>query len=656
MNNWIKLALSLSTIAAVAAISACSGSSSSDSGSTVASLTISGTLGASSSVMSVHPRSGGNSAMAVSLSDLKIYAIAFTTPPVIAEANVNSDGTFSVDLPGAKGAAVTAIFKDKTDDSQVGTIVFEDTSKKDMSGNNSKTSSVVLGDSVALGAITLGTDGKVVVPVSRIASQLDSGSSVSSGTAFDPTGTWYMKAYDGTLPSGYQTVTSSCNDGPCIGFPLTLVRLAGKSFTATQNCSTTAHPSTCAVTDGTVGTEDRYALSIWGNTFANGMGACGSKTGFTADDARAYGQIHVATLPTVGGNTITFGDYVYTTPTGFGGDSAPFNKSWMKTGATSAYNQQDCRPMTVTKNSNTFNAWACKAKVMSGSWPGSAVAGPVYGWQVGIEGGGCFNTATGKPVNVTNWGTLGYGNCQQSDTSSTYGTGFTTNTCTYSNVDHDGDSNTAAISLSCTNTGGQFTDSSGPTTTPITLNSGEYLGQPETLLASGALCSSAGSGSTAATLAAYRCYANAYWSNNSSSSTGCQREYHFNWSATSATDFAQDSESGKPKNAFITNILNYTPDGQTATLEDEEVNNFTISTGANSSTFCEASRRTVISFKKISATRLMIDLKFSGQMNSTTAACLGAAKDALAGKNVGGGDLQHILTPQNMIFYADTTL
>lgn len=139
-------------------------------------------------------------------------------------------------------------------------------------------------------------------------------------------------------------------------------------------------------------------------------------------------------------------------------------------------------------------------------------------------------------------------------------------------------------------------------------------------------------------------------------SATCARDFRFNWQATTPADFAQDNDRGKPKNAFITNILNYTPDGKVATLEDEEVNTITVNTGATSSTFCKASRRTTVSFKKISDARLLVDLRQAGQMNSTSAACVGAAKDALAGKNIGGGDLQGILTLQNMMFYADTTL
>lgn len=649
----LKLASSLAVLALIQM--GCTGASSgASSGISATTLSLSGSL-ASSARMS---KAGGNVAMDVDTTNLKVRAIAFTTPPTIVEADVNPDGSFEINLPNAKGASTTAYFLDKDDDSQQGVIVFEDTSSKDMNGNSSESSSVVLKGNVNLGSIALGSDGKVKVPVSSIASQLGSSSSVAAEDTFDPTGTWFMKAFDGTVPSGYQTVGSTCGDGPCIGFPITLARFAGKAFTATTNCDPDVKPVTCATGDGTIGTNDRYALSIWGGNYSQGIGACGSKTGFTAAEARAYGGIHIPAAPTVAGNPMSFGAYVYGTPSGFGGDSAPFDKPWMRTNATLTRDLQNCRPTTITNGPNSYNAWACRANVMSGSWPGTAISGgTVYGWQIGVEGGGCFNSATNKPVNVTNWGTMGIGTCSTSDVSSTYGAGFMRNSCTFTGVDHDNSGTTPTINLTCTNIGGQVTDSAGaPTSTGLVTNPGEYLGQPVALASNGATCASIGSATDAATLAAYRCYAESMWNGGPQPSGSCTRDYHFNWSATTPGDFAQDSERGKPKNAFVTNILNYSADGQTATLEDEEIETITINTGATSSTFCKASRRTVISFKKISETRMLVDLRQSGQMNSTNAACIGAAKDALAGKNVGGGDLQHILTPENMIFYADTTL
>lgn len=632
----------------------CSGGSGSSSNSSESTLTLSGTLGSGAGFAA---QDAG--AMAVDTSNLKIQAVAFTNPPTIVTADVNADGTFSVSLPGAKGTATSAYFLDKTDDSQVGVIVFEDTASKDMNGKASQSSSVVLGGSLSLGAISLGTDGKVKIPLASIANQLDSSSTVSAATAFDPTGVWYMKALPGSLPAGYETV-GACggHDGPCTGFPITLVRYTGKSFTpAAGQCDSSVHPITCASGSGTTGTTDRHALSIWGGTFSQGIQACGSKTGFTADEARGHAGINITTLPTVDGNAMSFGDYVFTKNAGFGGDAGVFTKDWMKTGATLSYDLQDCRSTTITNGGNNYNGWACRSVVKSGAWPGTPVAGPVYGWNIGLEGGGCYNTATNKPVNVTNWFTIGMGNCTDTDVSSTYGAGFRKNSCTYSSVDHDNDPATPAISLTCTHTGGQVTNSSGaPTSTALVLGQGEYLGEPTPIATAGATCASIGSGTPARTLAAYQCYAQKFWETNADAGN-CARRYEFNWAATTPEDFARDNDRKKPKNAFLTNVLNYAGDGNTATMEDEEVSTITVSTGANSSTFCNVARRTVISFRRISDSRLLIDLRESGQMNSTSAACVGAAKDALAGKNVGGGSqLESDLKPQNTIFFADKTL
>lgn len=672
MNSILKAIIAL---AGAGLFAACSGSSSSkapDAPNTT--LTISGALATSSSVASISNVTGlkagrpikngvsekgsNNAFAAVTLSDLKFYAIAFTTPPVIAEAALSATGEFSVDLPGAKGASVTAIFKD-TDGGTVGTVVFEDSSKKDMNGNAKQSSSVVLTDKVSLGNITLGTDGKVVIPVAQIASQTTT-TAPAAGVAFDFTGTWTAKAYDGTLPTGYTTAQAASQGGegggPSIDFPITFVRMAGKDFTPGASCTS---ESACSAESGTVATTDAYALSIWGGTFAQGIGACGSKLGFTQDQVRFHGRINVPSLPAVAGNAISFGPYVYGVKSGFGGDAAPFNKPWMKTGATASRSQHDCRPYTITKtDSSTAEGWACKSKEMTGQWPGTQV-GSNIGWQVSVRGGGCINTTTSKPVNVTDWSNIGFSaNCTRSAASG-FPTGYFQDVCTYSNVDPDGAGATGTINMQCTHIGGQFTDNAGvPSSTAYSFGSGTYLGQPVELVASGQLCSSLGSSTDAATLAAYRCYAEAYWQGGGGQSSDCDRDYRFNWSATTPAQFADDSGRGKPQNAFLTNVLNYSADGLSASLEDEITETVTVPTGANSSTFCQVGQRTVISIKKISETRLLFDLKQTGQMNSTDAACQGIAKTVLAAiaagtQYNGEGDLDHLLREQKMLFYVD---
>ncbi|MEY4616467.1 MAG: hypothetical protein RJB66_1427 [Pseudomonadota bacterium] len=657
----IYLKVLVATIAAVSLVVGCSKNSSSSGGAS-SDMTISGTLSVAQSTMGVPLKIGNlgdvDSFAATSANDLEIYAIAFTVPPAIASANLNPDGSFSVTLPGAKGSTVTAIFRDKTDQSQVGTVVFVDSDKKDLNGNSSESSSIVLNDSVQLGSISLGTDGKVKIPVSQVQTVVGSNESVAVGTAFDPTGVWYMKAFDATVPTGYMT-PGACgqgHDGPCVGMPLTLMRFAGKDFTPSGSCTS---ETACAANAGTDG-NDRYALSIWGGDAAQGVGACGYKSGFTGDEARYHARINISAGPTVDGHAITLAHYGYSMPTGFCGDggaacTSPFNKDWMYRNATSSREIQDCRPMKVNSQ---YDAWACKAVVKDNN----GIVSGASAWNIGIQGGGCFNTATGKPVNVTNWNALGQGTCSGQDASARYGAGFWSNSCAFANVNHDGDNTTADISVTCKNIGGQFvSDGSGEPNlaTPYTHNNGQWVAEPAAILANGRKCDfsqDGGAGSNnAKILAGYRCFAEAYWQNVSQAqATGCMREYNFDWSATTPDKFARDDQRGKPKNAFLTNILKYTPDGQMATLEDEEMQKFTVNTGASSSTFCEVSRRTILTFKKISDSRLLVDLKQSGQMNSTDAACLSVAKEAKDGKDVqGAGNLRDQLSPMNLIFYAD---
>lgn len=648
----LAAALAITGMAALA-FTACSGGSSGGSSTGGASdVTISGSLSAASSFTGSDVSSADYTRMAVDLANLKIYAIAFSNPPTIKEADLNSDGSFSLTLAGAKGSQISAVFKDKTDDSQVGMITFVDTSKKDLNGNDKESTSVTLNDSVSLGAIQLGTDGKVKVPVSQIASVTNT-TPVAVGSTFDFTGQWTIAAFDGTIPTGYSTVIAdpgggNCG-GPCIGEPITLIRLAGKEFTPNGSCLEGSCPSTA----GSIGTNDAYGMSIWGGSFADGIGACGSKLGFSADDARFGGNIHLASAPTVGTFATSFGDYVFTTAAGYGGNASPYNLPWMKTGGTTSYSINDCRPWSVTNGTMSYGAYACLAEEVSGGYPGTP-SGTVA-WQINIQGGGCINTATNKPVNIQNWNVFP-DSCTDSDSSATYGAGYRSNTCTYSNKDHDNSGTTANINYSCTHTSGAFMSSgtggiaAQPTSTPYHHSPPYFLGQPKTLLAAGAQCNAAGSGNNQAKLLAYQCYANIYYQENASQG-GCARDYRFNFAATTPEQFVDTGGRGKPKNAFITNIIDYSADGQSATVNDEENSTITVQTGSSSSTFCEIGRLTGITVTKINDSKLLFNLVQRGQMLSTDAACQAVAKEALAGNYNGPGDLQYELAENKFIFY-----
>ncbi len=654
-------------LSSIIALAACSGS---DVSRAIGSdgLVISGDLDLGAASMAINQKTGdvqsyNVNASAVEYDDLEVVATAQTDPPTEVTADINGDGTFSVDLgEDAAGTAITVAFVNKETDVVVGEVKFTDSTKTDLNGNAVADSTVVATGSLPLGAITLASDGTVEVPKANVAN-VQQEIAVAAASAFNPTGEWTMDAYEKV---GASFTVGAYNPGdpgmPHVGFKLTLARFTGKDFTpAPGNCEKNASGTvtSCPVTSGTVGTNDRYALSIWGGNYGNSIGACNDTTGFSADEARGYGRIHLlpAGLPTVSATAgaMQFGPYGFTTASGFGGDPAPYNEPWMKTGAQSNHEEADCRAWLVSGTTKMYNAWACRSKVYTGAWPGVPVStGTTIGWQVGIQGSGCKDLATEKPINVTNWQNLNQGSCPPQPTSATaIGTGFYSNSCTYSNADHDGVSSTAAVSFYCTHTGGEFTDVDGaPSATPMDKSGGRYLGKPETIIGSTDLCHSA-SGTVAATLAAYRCYANAYWQGGGGQTQdgSCGREYNFNWQAISPADFiSKDDFKGRPKNAFITNILNYAADGKSAILEDEESEGVTIQTSANSSTFCQVSRKTVISFKSITATKMLVELKENGRMASTDAACVAAANEAVAHPS-DDNNLSWMLEPMKLYFY-----
>lgn len=650
-------------------LAACSGSST-DSSSTNSGLIISGTLGGAS-LMSLNQKmvskASENGAYdvntdAINYEDLEIVATAATEPPTEAAASVNADGSFSVDLgANAAGTAVTVVFKNKESKSVVGEVKFTDSSTTDLNGNPKADSAVVAKSNLTLGTINLSSDGTISIPKNAVAN-IENAQAISASSAFDPTGEWSMAAYDGSLSSGFETVTSSCDDGPCVGMLVTLARFAGKDFTPNSgSCEKDASGTiaSCPVTSGTVGTNDRFALSIWGGDYSESFGACGGTTGFSADEARGYGRIHIAsgTLPTIGASgTIAFGSYVFSTPAGFGGTGvAPYNQPWMPSvSATAMHDQHDCRPLVISGTTKLYNAWACRSKVYTGMWPGTAVStGTQIGWNVGVQGSGCIDTITQKPINVTNWSSIGMPDSYQPPVSATaVGAGFMTHENTYSNVDPDGSGSATTTTIKCTHTGGQFADAGGSPnmSSSLSLPDGQYLGMPETIITQGNACSSAGSGSDAAILAGYRCYANAYWmQGGGQGGGGCSRQYNFNWQATTPADFIRrDDFKGRPQNAFITNILNYSADGQSATLEDEETESVTIPTSANGSTFCKVVRKTQLLFKKSSATKMKVELRESGRMASSDAACIAAANEAMTNQQ---SELNWMLRSKNYVFY-----
>lgn len=675
--NWSnKIVAVLATAALAVGCSGGGGGASADGGGGGSSaLTISGSLSSSASVASVNGKISAmdNSSFAVTLTDLEIYAIAFTNPPVIAAADVGADGSFSVSLPGATGSSVTAIFRDKTDGGEVGTIVFRDATDVGMDGSAKESSSIVLGSNVNLGSLSIADDGKVVVDVATISEQIAPPAAASA--AFDMSGVWAASAYS-PLPTANHKTT--CPDGTpmddCEGLPegaeIALVRVAGKEFTPTGaggTCDIENSASTCADTDGTIGTEDRYALGIWE---ASGLAACGHKLGFTEDEARAGGRMDVdpASLPTVGGTQIQFG-----TMTGYN----PY--FWIKNAATATRDYMACQGVKVPFGSGPtakdVPGFACKGDIKLNA-DNSDTGND--GWMVNLGNGGCFD-ANNKPVRVSNWSGEAENGCEAAVQEDGAPTGIMRQTCSYNrDPDGSGPNYPAAIAYTCSWANGMFADASGlPNFSSQVDTSIHTVAPPVAQIANGAPCGDQADGvATGLTLAEAQCYAQYYEENRDNSTlfpASCAPRPRFNWGAADAENFYRVDFRAKPDAQFIFDFMTYDASGDLGTVDTYEREGVTIPSGSGSEISCEVERRIVVNIKKTSATTAVVEIRFTGKMASTAAACQALAKTAISNaaynktlnradfatdedywaaqrRAIQGGDLEYILSPSAMIF------
>jgi hypothetical protein len=562
-------------------------------------------------------------------------------------------------------------------------VSFQDTTNYDLNHNNMSSNTTSLNNNMGLGGITCDTTGNISLTASNVQGAGLS-SNVAASSAFDFTGTYSTAAYTGTLPTGYKTIQTTCTNGGCgptVGQPVTLIRFHGKTFTPTSGTCTPAINATCPVTSGTVGTADGYAMSIWGGDYAHGIGACGANTGFTADEARAYAQLSLdTTAPSLSGNQLNYAHYSWSTPSGFGTDTG-WTQPWMYGGATNGWPIYDCTPVTIPASSGsaTKSGMGC---FVQGQYSNAGVptGDGTYLWQVGMQNsGGCVD-ANNNPVNVTNWSNLTIGTCTSS--TSSFNSNFTTNSCTY-NASIDGTS--APISFTCSYTGGTFKDLSGLTgsgndngpdfTNPSNYTAGHWSGQPVSLLGSGVTCAdganteatyisnstTVGTAITKAAwskklLARYQCYANAYWSHtsNGAGSTSCARNYNFNWGATSYANFISgDDRSMKPQNAFITDRVFYSPDGQWAFLKNVNTQYVTLNVQGGSQ-LCPMAQTTVMKFHPTSSSQVLVDYQQTTAMTDLSATCQGAVSAALAGGGTSSdpnlNNLYNQLQTQKLIF------
>jgi hypothetical protein len=162
-----------------------------------------------------------------------------------------------------------------------------------------------------------------------------------------------------------------------------------------------------------------------------------------------------------------------------------------------------------------------------------------------------------------------------------------------------------------------------------------------------------------------RCHANDYYQNRDSFDDTCAPRPQFNFGANEPSQFYKVDFRAKPDAQFLMDLITYDSTGTLATMDTVETEGYSIPTGESSSTSCEVERRIVVNMKKTGDNTSLVDIKFSGRMASTAAACQALAKTAIANaaynkvpgrtedekrRAIEGGDLEYTLSPSGFIF------
>lgn len=299
-NRWNYLTWATTFSLFLMNITGCGSNSTTDSSASSTALTISGTLKTSSSSALLSALFEINQTTALTYSDLLVSCVTFTLPPVAGTGGTpDTGGNFKVSFgSGTVGKSFGCFITNPSDDTfSPIPMVFKDSSKKSMTGDESKSERLAVTQSITIPEIQLDLDaGTAEVDTSTIVKTDTTDTNVIqtvAGTKFDFTGNWTIEtpAANGiTVPTGYTSLCSAdeafeetwtaiqtnnwnarkCN-GPIAGQKIYMQRLAGRSWTPGASCLTqidnqdkgeAASLSICD-TDGTASTDERYAIQIW---------------------------------------------------------------------------------------------------------------------------------------------------------------------------------------------------------------------------------------------------------------------------------------------------------------------------------------------------------------------------------------------------------
>ena len=424
-------------------------------------------------------------------------------------ADIGTDGSFSVSMAAAK-TALGCVVKNSAG-ADVASFAFKDSNQKDFAGNDKITERASLKTDVALG--TLDADlalAQVSVDTSSISEQLGT-ATVTTPFLFD--GAWVINKAT-SLPSGYtdpcttaeqaaarESNGNSCN-GPGAGEKIWIKTLTGKD-------TTTGDP--------------KYGIMVWTNESA--FTSCGSKLGFTYDDAKANAGIDLT------GSGIAEGSFSWATG---------WTDGWKNTSLAKAqYMDMNCLPATFTNPSTggTFEANKC-----------TDAAG---NYSINLAGG-CFTTADSQPVRIMNWsGVTDTTSTQSTDTLSGLPKNIMSGT-------YDGKA-VRCISIN------QNYNADG------SLYVGHEPIRAVTLVNQGDLCSAINTSTTAGAMAQMRCYANYYQQNSNSSSADsvCLRKLQMDWTTTDPAKFVSQDGPQLTTGQDVLALLDYVDDNTASFTNDE---------------------------------------------------------------------------------------
>lgn len=571
----------------ITVIGCSSGSSSTSATVSSADVTISGTLNSTSSMMSTLSSRGLDSTEALltrmssraASTASTIYCVTFSSSPSAGIGAIGSSGEFSLTIANAAGKMIGCFVRDASN-LPIGTIVFKDSTKKSMSGEDAGNDGLTLSGTVNLGTIIFDTaTGIAEVDVSTITTSSGTPPSLITNVgsdAFDPTGTWTMAQYDGELPEGFDGVSPSCGgmgDGPCAGMTLYLKRVAG--------------------TDQTSGFS-RYGMMVWQTETA--FQDCGSSL------PDSFANILSSSGIDFRGSDVNEGPFIFTPSVSVGGSTVNLTDDWKPANATINWVEGNCFPGSYQGR----NVFICEDPATT----------PLFGVKKVVQLGGGCSDSSGTPIKLeggVTWGSstppqISSAGIRTRSMSGSYNSSPIT--CSFQEIWLNASDQ---VIMTAESESHRF-DWSSANTPPSKGNN--VPGSCSAAVTAGDSCECYGTDGTNSErrrLAALRCYAQAYYNMGveqaiRQSNTGCYRDVRTNWSATTPSEFVLDTGMKKPSSMFVGNELIYS-DANTAKLYDRQTEYRGVQVESDSGSNwipCRVENLTSLSFNKINDNKILV--------------------------------------------------